>query len=242
MTTKRRWFWGSFFILGAGLLVASRLGWISAQFGFWQLLTGIFLLAIVIFSVAHRTISGTVFGLAFLAILFAKPLGITALAPWTILGVALLVTIGLSLILNPHNYFKTKFYSYRSNQNNHWNGQATTERMTTDEAETTVRVNMSSSIRYLQSQNFTHARIDARLGNVKLYLTDVRLAPTGATIDVSASLSGVELYLPKDWPVKFALANNLADIDEKGQHLPGNGPTVVIQGNLSLSGLVIYYV
>lgn len=240
MNTGRRWFWGSFFIVGAVVLVLSQLGLLPYQFGFWRILFGIFMIAIVVFSLAHRGITGTVFGLAALAILFAKPLGITALGPWTILGVALLVTIGLSLILNPQHNFS---YHYQYHQKNNWHhGKQTTERMTTDEAQTRVSVNMGSSIRYLQSQDFQRADVWVRMGEAKLYFDDVRLSPTGAVVNLNASLGGVELYVPRTWPVRIAVDSSLGGIEEKGQHTPDEGPTVVIQGRLSLSGLTVIYV
>ncbi|MDT6980118.1 LiaF transmembrane domain-containing protein [Levilactobacillus zymae] len=240
MRTSRRWFWGSFFIVGAVVLVLSQLGILPYQFGFWRILFAIFLVAIVVFSLAHRGITGTVFGLAALAILFAKPLGITALGPWTILGVALLVTIGLSLILNPHHYFN---YHYQYHQQSSWHhGRQTTERMTTDEAQTRVSVNMGSGIRYLQSQDFQRADVWVRMGDAKLYFDDVRLNPAGAVINLDVSLGGAELYLPRTWPVKIAVDSSLGGVEEKGSHTPGDGPTVVIQGRISLSGLTVIYV
>lgn len=237
MSGRKRWFWGTSFILGAGLLVASRLNWLPYRFNFWQLIWAIILVAIVVYNVAHRQVAGSVFGLAFLAILFARPLGIVSLVPWTILGAALLMTVGLSLIFKPRWQ-----YTFRYDFKDHRHGGQRAEKVTTDESVTEVRVNMGNSIRYLQSQNFKRAEVWVHMGTVKLYFDDVRLASEGAVIDVDASLSGVELYLPRDWRVNLAVDPDLGGVEEKGIHQPGDGPLVTIGGRLSLSGLTVIYV
>jgi hypothetical protein len=93
----RNWFWGVFLVLAAGILVTSRMGIFTYQIGFWTLLVAVFLVAAFVESLVHLTVGGMVFSLAFLAIIFAKPLGIAALAPWTILGAAILLTAGVAV-------------------------------------------------------------------------------------------------------------------------------------------------
>ena len=73
--------WGLFFILAAVYVVVSKL-WIMPEISvfsnvnFWEIL----------------------FSIAFICIIYDDWLGITALTPWTVLGAALLGSIGLSLI------------------------------------------------------------------------------------------------------------------------------------------------
>lgn len=95
---SRNWFWGTFFILGAILLGVSQMGLISYHLGFWTVIATLVLAGALIQSLIMLSIGGTVFSVAFLSILYAGPLGIAKLAPWTILGIAILLTIGLSII------------------------------------------------------------------------------------------------------------------------------------------------
>lgn len=245
MRRYRNWFWGTFFLVGAILLVVGQLGILPYHFGFWQLLFAIFLVAMLVDNLAHRNIGGSVFSLAFLAIVFAKPLGITALVPWTILVAAVLLTIGLSLIFGHHNFFRYQYYRsgdwhHRNAQVNHHDHQRV-DKMTTDESVVDVDVHMGSSIRYLQSQDFQRANVDVHMGDAKLYFDDVQVSPDGAVIDLNVSLGGVELYLPRTWNVKINVDPSLGGVEEKGQ-TTGEGPIVTVQGHVSLSGLTVTYV
>ena len=244
MKKSHRWFWGSFFLIGAVLVVMGQLGGLPAEFGFWRILFAIFMVAIVIYSLAHKGITGTVFGLAALAILFRRPLGITALGPWTIGGVALLVTIGLTLLLKPTHAI-SYHYHFDSGTEDDWEDSderlGSTDRMTTDEDHVQVDVNMGDSIRYLQSQDFQQADVRVRMGNAKVYFDDVQMAADGAVVNLDVSLGGVTLYFPSDWNVKLAVESSLGGVDVKGKQPATDGPRVIVQGRVSLAGLTVVY-
>lgn len=240
MRIRRNWFWGTFFLVGAVLLVVGQLGILPYKFGFWQLLFAIFLVAMTVANVAHRNIGGSIFSLAFLAIVFAKPLGIAALVPWTILGAALLLTIGLSLIFGHHDFFKVEYHTHDWHHE-HVAGHDRVDKMTTDESDVVVDVNMGNSIRYLQSQDFQRADVHVRMGNAKLYFDDVQLNPAGAVVNLDASLGGVELYFPASWNVKLNVDPSLGGVEVKGRQPATTGPLVTVQGRVSLSGLTVVY-
>ncbi|MCF7523300.1 hypothetical protein L3X07_08405 [Levilactobacillus brevis] len=73
---RRNWFWGIFLVLAAGILVVSQLELFSLHIGFWTIVIAMFLVAGFVASLIHLAVSGMVFSLAFLAIIFARPLGI----------------------------------------------------------------------------------------------------------------------------------------------------------------------
>ncbi|WP_203639821.1 LiaF transmembrane domain-containing protein [Levilactobacillus wangkuiensis] len=241
----RNWFWGVFLVLAAGILVTSRMGIFTYQIGFWTLLVAVFLVAAFVESLVHLTVGGMVFSLAFLAIIFAKPLGIAALAPWTILGAAILLTAGLSLIIKPR--WRWHHHGPRvivNGQDWHHRGQDWTEDVQdVDDPELTVDVNMSSSIRYLQSQDFKRAIIKVSMGNAKVYFDNVKVNETGADVYVDDSFGGVELYLPKTWNVKNDMNTSFGAVEEKGfQEIDPNAPEVRVHGNISFGGMTIIYV
>lgn len=108
MRNHERWFWGILFLLGAALLVASRMGWITYELGFWTIVTIGVGVVIFVKSLVYGSFPGMIFPLAVAAIIFAEPLGIEELSPWTIIGVAVLLSAGLSLIFhkNPHDRWR----------------------------------------------------------------------------------------------------------------------------------------
>jgi len=235
---KQRWFWGTFFLVSAIVLITSQLGIFSYHVGIWTLFLTIALIAIIVTSLRNLIMSSLVFAIALLAIIYAKPLGITALVPWTILGAALLLSIGLSILVHPRWH---RAYSHH-NWHGHYNHQqpdADTE--TIHDPNVNLTISMSNSIRYIHSTDFDGANLHVSMGGAKIYFDDVRLRRAEATINVDLSLSGVELYLPRTWQVRLNVNNSLGDIKVNGTPTSA-GPVIYLQGQLSLGQLTITYI
>lgn len=94
---KRNILWGIFFIVMAMIVAVSKLG-ILPDVGVFALLATVFLVWMTADGVRHRNFYESLFAVAFLCIIYDKPLGIEALTPWTVLVAALLLSIGLSLL------------------------------------------------------------------------------------------------------------------------------------------------
>ncbi|WP_125588132.1 LiaF transmembrane domain-containing protein [Companilactobacillus jidongensis] len=247
MKNRNGIFWGLFLLLSAGILVVSQLHLITYTFSFWTVVATIFLVAILIKSLVYFMVPGTVFSLAFLAILYAKPLHITAIVPWTVIGAAILISIGLSLILRPflikhHPWMRYNHHgSYNWHQQRRYDHNVDVE--TVDESDINVSVKMGSSVRYVTSQDFRQANIDVTMGNVKVYFENVTVQDT-ATINVDVSLGGVELYVPRDWNIVKQIDNNsMSGITEEGTPVvTEDSPTVTLHGYSSLAGVKICYI
>jgi len=234
---KQRWFWGTFFLVSAIVLVTSQLGVFSYHVGIWTLFLTIALIAIIVTSLRNLIMSSLVFAIALLAIIYAKPLGITALVPWTILGAALLLSIGLSILVHPR--WKIHGGAHR-NWHDHFDHELTSTQ-TIDEPNVNLDLSMSNSIRYIHSTDFNGANLHVSMGGAKIYFDDVQLRHAEATITVDISLSGVELYLPKTWQVQLNVDNSLGDITINGTPTTA-GPVIYLQGRVSLGQLSITYI
>ncbi|KRK63907.1 hypothetical protein FC72_GL001038 [Companilactobacillus tucceti DSM 20183] len=237
-------------LLSAGILIASQMHLITYAFSFWTVVMTIFLVAILIKSLVNYVIPGTVFSLAFLAILYAKPLGIMAIVPWTVLGAALLISIGLSFIFHPfiakHRFRSMRYYHHGNNWHNprmHARFDHNIDVETVDQPDVNVSVRMGSSVRYVTSDDFKEANIDVSMGNAKVYFENVTVQDT-ATINVNISLGGVDLYVPKNWNIVKAIDDNsMSGWSEEGNpEITEDSPTVTIHGYTSLSGLKIAYI
>lgn len=94
--------WGIILIGVAVILVLSQLGLLgNIKVGLWTLLLTALFVITLIQGIFHISFSGILFSIAFLYIIYDDYLGITALTPWTVLVVALLGSIGLSMIFPP---------------------------------------------------------------------------------------------------------------------------------------------
>ncbi|WP_201306710.1 LiaF transmembrane domain-containing protein [Companilactobacillus farciminis] len=244
---RNRIFGGLFLLLSAALLIVSQLHLITYTFNFWTIVATIFLGFFLIKSLVYFSVSGTVFTLAFLAILYAKPLGIAALSAWTILGAALLVSIGLSVILNPFLAKHRPWMRYKSQVK--WEKKPfgsyyeyNDDMKTVDSPDVDVFVKMGNSVRYVRSNDFHTANVQANLGSAKVYFDHVTINDT-ATIKVNVSLGNIELFIPRNWNIVKGINNNMGNISEAGvQNISSDSPTVTITGLVSMGNLKIQYI
>jgi len=243
---RSRIFWGLFLLLSAAIFIVSQLHQIAYTFSFWGIAATIFLVAMLLQSLIYFQIPGAVFSVAFLAILYAKPLGIIALTPWTILGAALLISIGLSLILHPlvvkHRPWMRIYKNgyHRKFVNVNYDGDPDVK--TVDDPDVDVSVKMGSSIRYVKSDDFKTANIDVNMGTAKVYFENV-IVKDEAEIHVNNSLGNVELYVPSSWDVVKGVDNNMANISEIGSpRIDKDSPIVRIDGIVSMGNLKINYI
>ncbi len=88
-----------------------------AGVGTWGLIISIVMVVIIFHSILDVFYPGIFFPLAVLAIIFDDALGITALTPWIVLIVALLLTIAFEKLL-PSHWFKKHVFKETVKSNN----------------------------------------------------------------------------------------------------------------------------
>ncbi len=233
---KRKIFWGVFFIAAAALLVANQMGYFM-DVGFWSLLFTLALVPVIIESALHLTFTGIFFPVALLAIIYQGPLGIESLVPWTVLIAALLLSIGFHLIFRKKNKWG-KYWDHGE-----WkNGRkltADTENVNGEIVE--CHVNLGASCKYIHSDNLKIANLSCKLGALEVYFDNCTPAEGGATVNLSCRLGAIQLYIPKDWTVRKGVSAVLGGIEEHGN--PNNiGPVLILDGEVSLGGIEIYYI
>jgi len=231
---KSKWFWGIFFILSGGLVLINALG-IFATINMLSLIVSIFLIAIMIGSLRHFNFGGILIPLALLGIIFAEELNITAVTPWPILITATLLTVGLEIITGSSKKRVNKFSSKFEEGFDEVINEA-------DDDEVSYRVKMGAGVKYINTNNLKKCHLNCSLGAIKVYFDNAKVSKNGAVIHLNISLGAAELYIPKDWNVILEADVALGDIEEKNNHPNGNGPKVIIKGNVSLAGVEIIYI
>lgn len=231
----KNWFWGLFFIAAAGLIIVNQLGYMTG-ISLLSLIITIFMIPIIIKSCMHLNFAGILFPIAILCILYAGPLGITSLVPWPVLIVALFGSIGLTLIFSGSEYYRNHIHFIH-----HEHFEEIVD--SPDSENINFKTHLSSSIKYVNTDNFTKGIFSCSLGALKVYFDNAKLNENGAEIYLDISLSGVELYMPKSWKVVNKANVSLSGIEEKNHPNPdANSPVVTLTGNVSLSGIEIIYV
>jgi hypothetical protein len=91
------------------------------------------------------------------------------------------------------------------------------------------------------SRQFRGGRITAVLSGVTLDLRDAVLSPAGATIQVQAAASGIDILVPKDWDVTCDVNVICGGVDpgRTPQGGPGGGPKLRVTGTVVVGGLCV---
>lgn len=226
---KEKIFWGLFFILAGAFIIINQLG-IFTNINFVSLFLTIFLVAIAIKSIFHRSTFGVLFSIAFLAIIYAEPLGIESITPWPVLLTALLLTIGLDCIFGHHHHYCHK-------EMKDFDEETIDDKKTVD-----VGISFGASTKFITAEDLEKVNVQCSFGAAKVYLEKATFKDDTLRINLDISFSGVELYIPKDCKLENKANVSLGGIDEKNRSNDTTTRRVIISGNVSLSGVEIIYV
>lgn len=225
-------FWGMFFILGAVFILVGKMGYLKGISIFSLLLT-ILLAACLIKSVRHLQFAGMLFSLAFLAIIYDKPLGIEALTPWSVLGAALLGSIGLEILF--HGTKKRKKAMHMD---------MNAEKIIDFEDENCISYSTTfgSGIKYVNSDDFKQMKLDCNFGEMKVYLDNALIQHGSAVVDVKVAFGEIQLFVPKEWQVVNHVSAVFGDVNEKNRAQSQGTPVLRLGGSVSFGSVVVTYI
>ena len=219
--------WGLFFILAAVYIVVSKL-WLMPEVSVLSVLLTIFFVWLFIEGIRKINFWEILFPIAFVCIIYDDQLGITALTPWTVLGAALLGSIGLSLI------FKKKSH----------HGPADDE----DDAEycqgenISVENNFGTSIKYVTSDNFCKADVENNFGSLTVYFDNAIIQSGKAKINVDNSFGETNLYIPKEWKTTNTISQTGGSVKTHGECIGSSSNVLKLKGDTSFGEVNIYYI
>ena len=187
---KKNIAWGLFFIfLAAVYLVISSTG---MELGVG--LPGIFMTVLFVWlfveGIKDVNFYSIVFAIAFICILYRKPLGLEklGLTSWTILGAALLLSIGLSMIFKDvrRKNWKTKTINWDEQMSTPNGEQCSGEHIRCEN-------NFGSAIRYINSEHFCDAQLENNFGSMSVYFDNAIIAGEAASVEVENNFGAVPL-------------------------------------------------
>lgn len=242
-----RAFWGIFFIACALFVVLNQMGIWTYKLGFWAAIGTVIFAISLLDGLINRRITESVFSIAFILMIFAQPLHITRLVPWTILLAAVLISIGLGIIFR--NRFHTVVYANKKIKNFRDKREAITDHIFTDTvtkdqgAHVVVDQTMSDSSRYIHSKDLETIDVNAKMSDVNLYLDNAQAAGETVVMNVNLTMTDLTIYLPLSWQVENGMATTFmsGDLEIDGTS-NGGGPTLIIQGHSTMSDIDVKYV
>lgn len=236
--------WGIGFLAAGIFLLLDKLNVINFNLGFWTIIWTIVFVAFGISCIANKEIFGTVFAIAFLVIIYAKPLHITRLVPWTILGVALLIAIGLNMIFKKDTFKSETFVNGKKvKADESFYSQevmSDTSKVETGE-DVVINQRISDTSRDIHSQNLRSVTIDSVIGDAEIHLDQAKAAGDSVVLNINTTIGDVDLYVPSDWEVVNELNSSFGDIDYFG-HSSGTGTKLILRGNKKIGDLEIHFV
>ena len=230
---KEMVFWGILFILMGVFLIISKLGYFPNVNVISLLLTA-FLVAVIVKSLVRLNFAGVLFPIAFICIIYDKQLGITNITPWTVLIAALLGSIGFSMIFHKH----TKCVNFKFDSEDYKFEKIAVE----DESHVRIKNSFTSSIKYINTDNFEQADFNCSFGAMKVYFDKAIMSNNNAIVRINASFSGIELYIPKEWNVEDKTNVVLGSINEKNRNNQVTTNTLTLVGDIKFSGVEIIYI
>lgn len=217
----RKILWGMFFIIMGVLLVVGQVINLPSVM---IIISTLFVGAILVESLLHKNLFFSLMLSATILIINKDYLNIEKISNISILGSAVLLSIGLSILFgHKKRNITTDDVSYE------------------DEDVINIDVSFGSSIKYINSEDFKKATIRCNFAGAQIYFDSATIKEEKAYIDLDISYSGVELYFPKNWKVVNNVNVSLAGIDEKNR----NNVTekeVILTGKVSLAGVEIKYI
>jgi Predicted membrane protein (DUF2154). len=234
-------FWGLFFLAGAAFIILNQLDVISIEMSVMTIILTVFLTAIIIKSLLHLFWTGVFIPMAVVLLLFEGPLGIGNLAPWPILGAAVLLSISFSIMFSSSKSFFRRVGVF--GRSSHSSFESSEHVNTKDNGEVSIDVSFGSAIKYIDSDELKRVSIDCSFGSANVYFDGVKLSKDGADIKVDCSFGAVELFLPKEWKVVNNIDTSFSGIEEKNHPRDVDEKKVVrISGSADFSGITIIYI
>lgn len=232
-------FWGLLFIVAAVFLLLDRLNYWPAVYNLsvTKVLFTLFFIWMILEGLRHRNFFCMIFGLAFIAIQYDTVLHITPITPWTLLGAALLISIGLTII----------FPTYHGSKGRKYNGFEFVDKgkkiFDTADGETLFFENtFGSSTKYVNTDALVNASFENSFGEMKIYFDNAIIKNGVADINVENSFGAMILYIPKTWNIECHVKTSFAGLKEQGLKQSQGCPTLRIYGEVSFGDITIVYI
>lgn len=255
-THSKRIILGLALLLAAVFLVLDQLHLVALHVGFWSVVWTVVFAVGAIFSLMNKSISGTVFSIAFLLIIYAKPLHIQAIVPWTVLVAAALISVGLNMLFKRNfkpnvvvngkkvnvNWSDLKNLKYEVNSDK--NGKKSQTTVESNDGENVViSSKMGDVSRFIHSKNLRSVSVNSSMGDVKVYLDDAKAAGDVVYANINVSLGDVTFYLPGNWKVRSNIDSGFGEISIPDRpKKDSDGPTLILQGKSSMGDLTVKYI
>ena len=202
----------------------------------WTLVLAMLMLFVMVRSIVDLSFGGIFFPAAILCILFDKPLGITALTPWTVLVVALLLTIAFDRLF-PRWSFSGHVFPGRG-------GMFTSESSEDEKGMIYHRLKFGSATQYVNSDCLRQVQLQSQFGELSVIFDHVIVEGDTVRIYCQASFGEMHVYVPREWEIINHIRSSFGEckVEYDREVVPENGIRCEFIGSVSFGTLKIHRV
>ncbi len=210
---------------------------VFADVSTWGLVIAVLMAVVIIHSIIDLSFGGIFIPLAVIAIIFDKPLGITAITPWVVLIAAILLTVAFHLIFPHHHH-------WRDHKHSHGGYNPVSDKFSESFSENEngsvyYSTQFGSSTRYVRCENLTSANLSCRFGEMSIFFDKVRVPGKTVSIDCGVSFGKINIYIPQNWRVENKVGVTFGDCDIDGLNPDNTDDTVTcfLNGSVAFGDL-----
>ena len=240
MKKRENVFWGLALIAFAILWIVIKLGVLPGaefeQIGFTLLWT-----AWLIKGVVQKKAFPIFMSIAFLCIVWQHELHIESIIPWPVIGSAILLSIGFSLLFGNKDKKKWEKEQYKNHHYREENGFGNFESSHVDGENIKHVTKFSGAEKYIDSNNLKSVEIINKFGGSEIYMDKAIPAGNVVYVRIECLCGGVEIYIPKNWQLEKHVSVTMGAVEENGSYSDGavNDVTMILSGTVKLGGVEI---
>ncbi|MBO4807583.1 MAG: hypothetical protein J5537_00970 [Lachnospiraceae bacterium] len=220
-----------------------------AGVGTWGIIVSIIMLVVIFHSIIDLSFGGIFIPLAVLAIIFDKPLGITAITPWIVIIAAVLLTIAFDKLFPNHRSHYVHFDNgHRRGRNDdivggEHNSSFTESESNEDDENGYIYHSMrfGGTTKYVRTKNLAVAELSCQFGEMSVFFDGAEVPSGKVNIICHSSFGEMQLFIPKEWHVINKLSVTLGDCEDRS-YVSNDDPNAVqcvIDGSVTFGDLKI---
>lgn len=248
MRGKKSIVWGILCILTALALVLNKLGYLQG-IGFWSIFFSVILIGCCVSGIYKRSWSRILFSAAFFIIINRKHMNLEVLTPWSVLGTALLCTIGLHLIFPMKHRMKYRI----GHKQRAWTGakeeqvvcgwDESDQQLLMDDGEVINQdVVFGNCVKYVRSYELRKINADCVFGQISVYFTEAEMKNNRAVMNLDVVFGQADIFVPADWNVAVDMETVAGKVSYCGTCVANGEKKLHLRGDVVFGEAVIHYV